>query len=72
MPGLTLSGVPFLTGQRGMEKAALTGTSSLRSRRRAGRRTAKGPGKRSAEEVGEPKGQKGRGTGFFLPHFVAG
>jgi hypothetical protein len=63
MPGLTLSGVHFLTGQKGTKKAAPTGTSSLRLRRRTGRRTAKGPGKSQHKE----ESQQGRGNGFSCP-----
>ena len=52
----TLSGGSLLTGQKGTEKAAPTGTSSLRSRRRLRRRTAKGP----EEESGENGRRAGR------------
>ena len=46
----TCRDVPFLTGQKGTEKAAPTGTRSLRSRRRAARAAADGSAPRRAHE----------------------
>jgi hypothetical protein len=59
----TLSGVHFLTGQKGTKKAAPTGTSSLRLRRRAVRAAA--PRKARKKNPAKTGGERAGGDALF-------